>query len=264
MKLTTKIVDDFLLCEFCDVTFALVIPSRRRETLVRSHPLLPYSTLLVARDEVSAYRSVCADDTRIVGHNANGIAEIQSLMIQEAFKRNVQFMVRIDDDAICLEYMMTRNKTTINDPLQWIAVYLSTATMAIDAEIPVFGYNRSPKPQARNAQHPFLLRDWIVGTTIGVTQSIDIVPGLKTCEDIAISLASIEKSGMILVDQRWYVVTKTLGMGFDAGGVTLDRTIGQHEHDLNLLASCYPDNVILLTNEVDRAGMMRMRINLER
>jgi len=246
---------------------AVVVPSRKRESLLRKHPLREYATILVQNDEVDAYRAACGRDLCVVGHNANGIAEIQTLMIAEAFRAGADFVVRTDDDAVSMRWMWSRGgyMKSVTDPVEWLAIYASTGVMALDAGIAVFGYNRSPKPMARSALQPFVLRDWITGNVVGVTTPhVQIPPGMKTCEDVAISLSSLEQCGMILVDQRWYAQTKTLGMGFDAGGVSRDRTIAQHEHDLGVLANRYPGVVVLLHGEYDRAGMLRMRVEIEK
>jgi len=193
----------------------VVIPSKGRWMHVDKHPLARHALWIVPGNEVEHYRAMgveaCCEPP--------GTRSIPTLRqkIVERYLPDFDVLVQIDDDLHSVWNVMHEKSRKVEDPQEILEVLAQTGQMALDMELPVFGYNQTSHPMYADTQHPFRLRTWVYGT-LGITR---YAAGMRfdrvtyQSEDADFCLQSLERSRLCMKDLRWAFVLTSYPGGND-------------------------------------------------
>lgn len=229
------------------------IPSLGWPVECATNPLLPYSTVVLAGEEVEKYEAEFEKrgvrPQRIITGNGFGLPHARNLCLQHWDDEDVQ--VQVDDDTTAARRMMRFGPEYITDGAHLMDILASTARLALDMRSTIFGYLTNPVPMQRNAYKPFDLRGRVDSSIHGcIDPTFSWDEHLIVSSDIDATLESIRRSRLALVDNRY----GWLHERWTRGGLAKFRSSDTAEKSLRYLEQKWGRGVIVRTGRTKVTG----------
>jgi hypothetical protein len=227
------------------ITFVVCIPSRRREALAASHPLLPFANVVVHHSEVDSYRQFFDKHKHaygaIVPHREVGIANIRNFILADLWPADVDFCVQQDDDTKGVIPLMSMVMQVRREPELGLGILAQTGRCTLDAGVGMFGYLHNVRPVMRHSTDPFVLRNWTSSHCVGFAKrDLRYDPRLASHDDVDVSLQAIAKYGFLWRDDRY----TWIGRPERTGGMAAQRSSEMERRSFDLLVEKYGADLI--------------------
>lgn len=239
-----------------DIT--VYIPSRKRPDqaarVVRM--MLPQATVVVDAAEEAAYRGAGLE--RLLLHpGLLGLSRIRNFIVAQCPTR---VTIQIDDDLRFVGVMPGIHTRRMRHPDELASLFYSTAVVAEEAGVGLFGWGAVHRPMHFNPSHPFHLANPAAGS-LG---TIDALPRwderLVTICDIDATLRELQERRIVWMDMRF---SFNFGEMFtQPGGLQGIRTSALREKELALLHEKWGDFLDLESGS--KSGVTKNKILVTR
>ena len=214
-----------------DITICVPSSRRPRQALHVRKGLLTSALIYVAENEVETYLEAGIPSAALRTHpNLVGLARIRNFIVAQC---PTDVCVQVDDDFAYVQAMAGYRVRHIRDPRALSELVYSTALVAGDMEVRLFGWSNKGTPLYYKDHDPFDVRG-PVGRALGVIgKGVVWDERLVASVDTDATLRELLESRIILIDQRFYWHCGTIGG--NPGGLQALRTTERLTLDRGLI-----------------------------
>ena len=190
------------------VDYEVWIPSRHRaDTIGRTLAMIPSAKVYVDEREEGAYRPVVGRSELMLHPPASGLVAVRAMMLKAC---TATCLVMVDDDLRGVVSLVGIKVRKYTEPTAVLQIIENMVNVSADLGLPVFGWNRNPRPLQFFASDPFGLVGPVSGAWGMIGHGYKPDAGLSSYEDLDLTMQVLRKDRVVLVDRRFY---------FDFGGV---------------------------------------------
>lgn len=237
---------------------ALVVPSRKRAgNMERIMRLLPTASICVDEREEADYRRVVPKKKLVLHERTSTLGEVRRWILGHYKERIV---VMVDDDFRGVNIWVGRRRRMTRDPGAIAQIIETTAQVADDMNVALFGWGRWSGPRDFQSHDPMMFRCFLSNAWGVIGREFRIDKRLNLCESVDLTLQNLLRRRIVFVDNRYYFDCGEIWGG--AGGLQGIRTADGQEWEKKLMQSRWGKHLNLETRK--KGGSTGMRILVKR
>ena len=211
--------------------FKIAIPSRGRANVISKNPLWQAAHVVIDNEEErDAYCKAGVPDSNLVICDPYlTVSAKRQWILDNLWDDSEPFIMQVDDDFIGFWPKMRWRRQMITAPDDLIAAFWESYISAADLGTGMFGYGRQRFwSRIIYSNEPVRLRYWIACVTGIIDRTLRYDPELYMVEDVDISFASLARSRVTWLDNRFVIQNLP---DKSPGGMTNTRTKDRFDLD---------------------------------
>jgi hypothetical protein len=185
-----------------DLSFAIPSSGRAEVCLNTIRMLVPTATVYVAEKEAEDYLRAGVPPAQLRTHpNLDGMGAIRNFLVQDS---KTKALVSVDDDLQSVLVRVGRKPRKITDPERIREVAYSTALIASEIGVAMFGWGVQPFPMYYKDSDPMSLSGAFGGAVGYLGKLAKYDDRLKVAEDVDAIMRELLERRVVFSDKRFY------------------------------------------------------------